>query len=96
MKFSDTINRINKEHLKIQKNPIENVLAVPDPKNLFSWNFVIHGLTNCPFEGGVYHGVLNLSPEYPMKPPSVKMITPNGRFKEGESICTTFTKFHAE
>lgn len=31
-----------------------------------------------------------------MGPPSIKVITPNGRFKPGENICTSFTNFHKE
>ncbi|KAL4472260.1 hypothetical protein ABPG72_011621 [Tetrahymena utriculariae] len=96
MKFSDTVNRINKEFQRLQKNPVENVLAIPDPKNMFQWHFCIYGLVDCPFEGGVYHGILSLPPEYPMKPPSIKLLTPNGRFKEGTNICTSFTNYHPE
>ena len=96
MKFSDTINRINKEYTRLQRNQVENIIAIPNPKNIFQWNFCIYGLKDCPFEGGYYHGVMNLPPEYPLKPPSIKFITPNGRFAEGQNICTNFTSFHPE
>jgi len=71
-------------------------VAVSDPKNIFSVHFCIFGLKDCVFEGGYYHGVLNLSPEYPMKPPSIKIMTPNGRFEENKPICTSFTNYHPE
>ncbi|EGR34085.1 transcription factor family protein, putative [Ichthyophthirius multifiliis] len=96
MKIQDTINRINKEYIRISRNQIENILAVPNPKNIFQWHFCIHGLKNCAFVGGYYHGILNLPPEYPLKPPTIKLITPNGRFAEGQNICTNFTSFHTE
>ena len=31
--------------------------------------------------GGYYHGKLIFPREFPFKPPSIYMITPNGRFK---------------
>eukprot|EP01017_Pseudomicrothorax_dubius_P011637 TRINITY_DN14392_c0_g1_i2.p1 TRINITY_DN14392_c0_g1~~TRINITY_DN14392_c0_g1_i2.p1 ORF type:complete len:153 (-),score=15.01 TRINITY_DN14392_c0_g1_i2:85-543(-) len=37
-----------------------------------------------------------LPPEYPIKPPSLEFITPSGRFKPGEKICTSFTNYHPE
>ena len=33
------------------------------------------------YSGGVYHGRLLFPPEYPLKPPGIMMITPNGRFE---------------
>ena len=33
------------------------------------------------YEGGWYHGVVIFPSEYPFKPPSIQMYTPNGRFK---------------
>lgn len=80
----------------MQTNPIENVIAVPDPKNIFQIHFCIYGLRDCPFEGGYYHGILSLSHEYPMKPPSIKVMTPNGRFEPAKNICTSFTNYHPE
>lgn len=32
-------------------------------------------------KGGYYHGKLVFPREFPFKPPSIYMITPNGRFK---------------
>jgi ubiquitin-conjugating enzyme E2 J2 len=46
--------------------------------------------------GGVYLGKLILPIEYPLKPPSLQMVTPNGRFKTDENICMSFTKYHPE
>jgi ubiquitin-conjugating enzyme E2 J2 len=49
-----------------------------------------------PYHGGFYHGKLLLPKEYPLKPPNVMFITPNGRFKPGEKICMSFTSYHPE
>lgn len=38
-------------------------------------------LSLCSDAGGYYHGKLVFPREFPFKPPSIYMITPNGRFK---------------
>ena len=59
----------------------DNFVAGPDPDNMFEWYFVVFGLKDCPYEGGYYMGQLIFPPEYPWKPPAIKMVTENGRFK---------------
>ena len=53
-------------------------------------------MKDSPYEGGLYHGMLKFPPEYPMKPPSVIMITPSGRFEEKQRICLTISDWHPE
>lgn len=43
--------------------------------NLFEWHFTIRGPADSEFEGGIYHGRIVLPPEYPMKPPSIILLT---------------------
>ena len=64
----------------MQRKNVENFVAVPEPNNLFVWHYVIFNLKDCPYEGGFYHGKLLFPPEYPLKPPGIIMLTPNGRF----------------
>ena len=59
---------------------LDNFVACPDPNNLFKWYYVIWGLKDCPYEGGYYLGRIIFPKEYPLKPPGIEMITPNGRF----------------
>ena len=73
-----------------------NFYAFPEPDNFFNWNFVVFGLTDCDYEGGVYFGQLGFPEEYPMKPPSIRMITPSGRFVPNEKICLSLSDFHPE
>jgi hypothetical protein len=42
-------------------------------------HYVVTGPENTPYVGGQYHGKLVFSPEFPYKPPSIYMTTPNGR-----------------
>ena len=44
-------------------------------------HYVVEGPPDSPYRGGYYHGVLTFPREYPFKPPSIRMITPNGRFQ---------------
>jgi ubiquitin-protein ligase len=47
---------------------------------MFVWRYMIFGLTESDYEGGYYVGTLSFPAEYPLKPPSIMMHTPNGRF----------------
>lgn len=47
--------------------------------NLFEWHFSVRGPPDSEFDGGVYHGRIVLPPEYPMKPPSIILLTVRGR-----------------
>lgn len=49
------------------------MLALQD--NLFEWHFTVRGPPDTEFEGGRYHGRIILPPEYPMKPPSIMLLT---------------------
>ena len=60
------------------------------------WYFVIFGLTDCPYEGGVYLGKIIFPLQYPLKPPGIQMITPNGRFKSKTRICMSMSDYHPE
>jgi ubiquitin-conjugating enzyme E2 J2 len=88
--------RLRKEYLAMQRKPVENIQAVPLETNILEWHYVITGTEGSPYEGGYYHGKLKFPPEYPMKPPSVLMITPNGRFKTNQRLCLSMSDFHPE
>ena len=34
--------------------------------------------------------------DYPFKPPSLLMVTPNGRFETGQRLCLSMSDFHPE
>ncbi|KAF5892613.1 ubiquitin-conjugating enzyme E2 J1, partial [Clarias magur] len=64
--------------------------------NLFEWHFSVRGPPDSDFDGGIYHGRIVLPPEYPMKPPSIILLTPNGRFEVGKKICLSISGHHPE
>ena len=88
--------RLRKELIKLQKEPPPGVVAEPDEKNILRWHYAIKGPTDTPFEGGVYVGKLIFPPEYPMKAPSIYMLTPSGRFQINTKLCMSMSDFHPE
>ncbi len=70
--------------------------AQPLSDNLFEWHFSVRGPADSDFEGGVYHGRILLPPDYPMKPPNIVVLTPNGRFETGKKICLSISGHHPE
>lgn len=90
--------RLTRELRAIQKNPLTNpiVHTTPLETNILEWHYVIEGHENTPYEGGYYWGKLIFPKEYPLKPPSVIMLTPNGRFKTERRLCLSMSDFHPE
>ncbi|RHY64541.1 hypothetical protein DYB30_001493 [Aphanomyces astaci] len=86
--------RLRKEYTAMKKKPVENIEAVPLETNILEWHYVIRGIGL--YEGGYYHGKLKFPPDYPMKPPSVYMITPSGRFESNVRLCLSMSDFHPE
>ena len=70
--------------------------AQPLEDNLFEWHFTIIGSKGTDYEGGRYHGRIILPTEYPMKPPSIILLTPNGRFELHQKICLSASSYHPE
>lgn len=64
--------------------------------NLYEWHFTIRGPEESDYEEGIYHGKIELPVDYPIKPPNIYFLTPNGRFEVKTKICLSITKFHPE
>lgn len=90
--------RLTKELKALQKDPIRDprIVVAPNESNLLEMHYVIEGSKDTPYEGGVYHGKLIFPKEYPLKPPSVIMLTPSGRFQPGRRLCLSMSDFHPE
>lgn len=78
----------------MQKEPPPFIWAVPDEKNILTWDYIIRGPPDSPYAGGEYHGQLVFPSEYPFKPPGIKMLTPSGRFQPDKKICFSMSDFH--
>ncbi|KAL3622691.1 Ubiquitin-conjugating enzyme E2 32 [Castilleja foliolosa] len=80
----------------MQSNPSDDFMSLPLEENIFEWQFAIRGPRDSEFEGGIYHGRIQLPAEYPFKPPSFMLLTPNGRFETQTKICLSISNHHPE
>ncbi|EOD24143.1 hypothetical protein EMIHUDRAFT_457843 [Emiliania huxleyi CCMP1516] len=94
--MSRSVKRIMSEAKELQECPAADFVAAPLDDNLFEWHFTLRGVAGTAFEGGRYHGRIMLPPEYPFKPPSIFLLTPNGRFETGRKICLSVSAHHPE
>ncbi|CAC5418981.1 UBE2J1 [Mytilus coruscus] len=92
---SPAVKRLMKEAQELRE-PTELYFTQPLEDNLFEWHFTIRGPENSDFDGGLYHGRIILPPDYPMKPPNVILLTPNGRFETNKKICLSISGHHPE
>ncbi|ODV61060.1 E2 ubiquitin-conjugating protein UBC6, partial [Ascoidea rubescens DSM 1968] len=88
--------RLTKEYKLIVDDPPPYIIAHPNERNILEWHYLITGPPNTPYEGGQYHGTLNFHYDYPFKPLSIRMITPNGRFKTNTRLCLSMSDFHPD
>ncbi|KAF9360592.1 Ubiquitin-conjugating enzyme E2 6 [Mortierella sp. NVP85] len=86
--------RLTKEYINIQKSPPAYLFARPLETNILEWHYVLKGPPETPYHGGEYHGKLVFPSDYPFKPPSIRMITPNGRFQVDTRLCLSMSDFH--
>ena len=101
-------NQIHKRVIKDTNDARVNLMndfgiyIAPEENNVYNVHFVIPGENDSPYKGGLYHGMIRLNTEHPFKPPSIYMITPNGRFisekyplKGSQGICVDgLTAYH--
>ena len=88
--------RLREELIKFKTQPPPGIIAEPDESNILKWFYVIRGPSDTPYEAGLYIGKLIFPSEYPMKAPSIHMLTPSGRFQINTKICMSMSDFHPE
>ena len=86
--------RLTKELAALRKDPISSpkITVAPNEANILEMHYVIEGSAKTPYEGGIYHGKLVFPKEYPLKPPSVMMMTPSGRFHPNRRLCLSMVR----
>ncbi|KAJ4793318.1 Ubiquitin-conjugating enzyme E2 32 [Rhynchospora pubera] len=90
------VKRILQEVKEMQSNPSDDFMSLPLEEDIFEWQFAILGPRGSEFEGGIYHGRIQLPADYPFKPPSFMMLTPSGRFETQTKICLSISNYHPE
>ncbi|TFB05099.1 Ubiquitin-conjugating enzyme E2 J1 [Trichoderma ghanense] len=93
---SPTIRRILREAAELSNTPSPDYTAEPLESDLFEWHFTLRGPPNSPYSQGIYHGRIILPPAYPLRPPSFRFSTPNGRFEANREICLSISGHHEE
>ncbi|EIM90449.1 UBC-like protein [Stereum hirsutum FP-91666 SS1] len=91
-KNNSAVKRIMQEARELANDPSTEYSAAP----LEEWHCTLRGPSETEFEGGLYHFRILLPADYPFRPPSLMMLTPNGRFETGTKICISFTNYHEE
>lgn len=92
---SPSVKRILKEAQELRDATYEYA-AKPLDDNIYEWHFTFRGPEGTEFEGGIYHGRIILPHEYPMKPPNIILLNPNGRFQLHKKICLSISGYHPE
>ncbi|XP_018320884.2 ubiquitin-conjugating enzyme E2 J1 [Agrilus planipennis] len=92
---SPGVKRLMREARELAE-PTEEYYASPLDDNLFEWHFTVKGPEGTEFEGGYYHGRILLPSQYPMQPPNIILLTPNGRFETNKKICLSISGYHPE
>jgi ubiquitin-conjugating enzyme E2 J1 len=98
---STTIRRLLRETIELSDsspNPTPAFHAAPvSDEDLHEWHFTLLGPpAPSPYAGGLYHGRITLPPQYPLKPPNFRFLTPSGRFEVNREICLSISGFHEE
>lgn len=85
-----------REAAEITNSPSPDYTAEPIESDLFEWHFTLRGPPNSAYSQGLYHGRIVLPPTYPLRPPSFRFTTPNGRFEANREICLSISGHHEE
>ncbi|KAJ3994883.1 UBC-like protein [Lentinula boryana] len=93
---NSAVKRIMQEARELANDPSTDYTAAPLEDDIFEWHCTIRGPAGTEFEGGLYHLRILLPAEYPFRPPSLMVLTPNGRFELNTKICISFTNYHEE
>ncbi|XP_058508769.1 ubiquitin-conjugating enzyme E2 Z [Solea solea] len=69
------ISRIKRDIMSIYKEPPPGMFVVPDPEDMTKIHALITGPFDTPYEGGFFLFLFRCPPNYPIRPPRVKLIT---------------------
>ena len=67
--------RLLKDYRKMTNDPPSGINGAPLHDNLLSWQAIIFGPDDTPWEGGTFHLTLQFAEDYPNKPPEVRFVT---------------------
>ncbi|XP_077996936.1 ubiquitin-conjugating enzyme E2 Z-like [Glandiceps talaboti] len=69
------ILRIKRDIMSIYNEPPPGMCVVPDKDDITKVHALITGPFDTPYEGGFFYFLIRFPPDYPIRPPRVKLIT---------------------
>ena len=69
------IQRVKKDITEIYSEPPPFICVVPDQGNITKIHALIIGPADTPYEGGFFHFFIRCPPDYPIRPPKVRLLT---------------------
>lgn len=71
------LRRLMREYQELTTNAPEGITAGPlSEDDFFTWECLIQGPENTPFEGGLFPSTLKFPKDYPLSPPTMKFECP--------------------
>lgn len=67
--------RIKRDIMSIYKDPPPGMFIVPDESDMTLIHALLTGSFDTPYEGGFFYLVIRCPPDYPIRPPRVKLMT---------------------
>jgi len=68
--------KISKDLKSILEEPVEGIFCeLFDESNVFDWRIFFEGPQGTPYQGGVFEAKMSFPQDYPMSPPSLKIIS---------------------
>lgn len=94
---SNAVRRLTRELKQLENSSNPQLVVRPSSESMLVWHFVLHSLpADTPYSEGCYYGKLTFPDDYPHKPPSLMMLTENGRLETDQRLCLSMTDFHPE
>lgn len=88
--------RLLTESKRLRASSPQYITACPHPKNILEWYYCVEGPPGTYYEGGFYVGTVTFPSTYPFAPPSIRMLTPSGRFEINRRLCLSISDYHPE
>ncbi|KAG6489303.1 hypothetical protein ZIOFF_050572 [Zingiber officinale] len=67
--------RLMRDFKRLQQDPPAGISGAPHDNNIMLWNAVIFGPDDTPWDGGTFKLTLQVSEDYPNKPPTVRFVS---------------------
>lgn len=85
-KSATAVKRLMNEYKQLLRDPPDGISAGPtNEDDFFTWDCLIEGPADTPYDGGLFPATLKFPPDYPLSPPVMKftcpIFHPNGKLE---------------